>query len=88
VDASFAVNEDIKGHTGGTLSLGHGSLYCTASGQKLVGQSSTEAELIGVYDVLPQVLWTRYFLEARGMTVNDNVVYQDNKSSILLETHG
>jgi hypothetical protein len=88
VDASFAVHADMKGHTGGTLSLGHGSVYSTASGQKIVGRSSTEAELIGVYDVLPQVLWTRYFLEAQGMTVNDNVVYQDNKSSILLETNG
>jgi hypothetical protein len=70
------------------MSLDHGSVYSTASGQKLIARSSTEAELIGVYDVLPQVLWTRYFFEAQGMTVTDNMIYQDNKSSILLETNG
>ena len=29
---------------------------------------STEAELVGVRDILPQVLWTRYFLEAHRGT--------------------
>ena len=47
-----------------------------------------EAELVGVDDGLPMVIWTRNFLEAPGLTVNDNVVYQDNMSSILLERNG
>jgi hypothetical protein len=70
------------------MSLGDGSIYSTSSGQKLVARSSTESELIGVHDVLPQVLWTSYFLKAQGMTMVDNVVYQDNRSSILLEKDG
>ena len=37
---------------------------------------------------MPQIIWTRYFLEAQGYGVNDNIVYQDNKSAILLEKHG
>ena len=37
---------------------------------------------------MPQVLWTRYFLEAQGYTVHDSVVYQDNQSAILLEKNG
>lgn len=36
-------------------------------------------------DVLPQVVWTCNFLEAQGYSINDNVLYQDNKSAILLE---
>jgi hypothetical protein len=44
--------------------------------------------LVGVNNVMSQVLWTRYFLEAQGYGVKDNVVYQDNQSSILLEKHG
>ena len=49
---------------------------------------STEAELVGVRDILPQVLWTRYFLEAQGYVITENIVYQDNASAIKLENHG
>jgi hypothetical protein len=37
---------------------------------------------------MPQVLWTRYFLEAQGYTVWDSIIYQDKQSSILLEKNG
>jgi hypothetical protein len=37
---------------------------------------------------MPQMLWTLYFLEAQGYKIDDNVLYEDNKSSILLETNG
>ena len=54
VDASYAVHPDMKGHTGGTLSLGKGSVYSMSTKQKLVACSSTESKVIGVHDVLPQ----------------------------------
>ena len=38
-----------------------------------------------MYDVLPQVLWTKQFLEKQGWLDSATVVYQDNTSSILLE---
>ena len=88
IDASFGVHVDMKGHTGGTLSLGRGSVYSTSTKQKLVARSSTESEVIGVHDVMPQVIWTNYFLQAQGVKVGDTVVYQDNMSSILLEKNG
>ena len=44
--------------------------------------------MVGVNDVMPQVLWTRYFLEAHGFSVSDLVVYQYNQSAILLEKNG
>jgi hypothetical protein len=87
-DASYAVHPDMKSHTGGAMSLGKGTIYGTSSKQKLNTKSSTEAELVGVNDVMPQVLWTRYFLEAQGWTVSDSVIYQDNQSAILLEKNG
>jgi hypothetical protein len=34
------------------------------------------------------ILWTKLFLEAQGYEVDKNIVYQDNKSAILLETNG
>ena len=88
IDASYAVHEDMKGHTGATLSLGKGAIYSGSWKQRLVSRSSTESELIGVYDVLPQVLWTRQFLEEQGRLEATTVVYQDNTSSILLERNG
>ena len=56
--------------------------------QKINTDSSTVAELVGVHDGLPLVVWTRLFLEAQGMEISDNVVYQDNQSAILLERNG
>ena len=88
IDASYAVHEDMKGHTGATLSLGKGGIYCGSWKQKLVARSSTESELVGVYDVLPQVLWTKQFLEEQGWVDSATVVYQDNTSSILIERNG
>ena len=36
-------------------------------------------------DLMPQILWMRSFLEAQGMKVYDNIVYQDNQSAMKLE---
>jgi hypothetical protein len=88
VDASYAVHPDMKSHTGGALSLGGGVIYGTSKKQKLNTKSSTESELVGADDVMPQILWTLYLLEAQGFKIVDDVLYQDNKSSILLETNG
>jgi hypothetical protein len=89
VDASYGVHADMKGHTGGTMSMGKGSIFSTAKAQKLVACSSTESELIGVHDVMPQLIWTSYFMKAQGHEVTDKVVlYQDNKSTILLANNG
>jgi hypothetical protein len=59
VDGSFAVHHDMKSHTGATMSLGKGSVYSTSVQQRLNAKSSTEAELVRVDDIMPQVLWTR-----------------------------
>jgi hypothetical protein len=88
VDASYAVHPDMRSHTGGTLSLGKGSVYSTSTRQKLNTKSSTEAELVGVSDVMSQILWTRYFMEAQGYNIDDNILAQDNQSSMLLENNG
>ena len=83
VDAAYATHPDMKGHTGATFTMGHRSIYSNSLKQKLVAQSSTEAELIGVHDILPQILWTCNFLISQGYPVQKNVVYQDNMSAML-----
>ena len=70
------------------MSLGKGVSYGTSTRQKLNTKSSTEAELVGVNDVMPQVLWTRYFMKAQDYKVHGNILYQDNQGTILLANNG
>jgi hypothetical protein len=88
VDASFAVHPNMRGHSGGGLSLGRGFPIVSSTKQKLNTRSSTETEIVGADDFMPAICWTRYFLEAQGYKVRDNILYQDNKSAILLEKNG
>ena len=48
VDASFAVHPDMKGHTGGTMTLGKGSMIDVCQKQRFNARSSTEAEIAGI----------------------------------------
>jgi hypothetical protein len=88
VDASFATHEDCRGHTGAMMTMGGGAAISFSRKQKTNARSSTEAELIGVYDALPSILHAKYFLEAMGYEIQNNIVFQDNKSSITLEKIG
>ena len=88
IDRAFTTHQDMCSHTGGAMSLGKGVIYGTSTHQKLNTRSSTEAELVAVDDCMSQVLWTHYFLDAQGYNINDCIVYQDNKSAILLEQNG
>ncbi len=56
--------------------------------QKLNTRSSTESEIVGADDFMPAICWTRYFMEAQGYQVQDNILFQDIKSAILLEKNG
>jgi hypothetical protein len=50
--------------------------------------SSTESDLVGIDDKMPIMLWTCYFLLSQGYGIVENLLLQDNKSSILLEQNG
>lgn len=88
VDASFAVHPDMRGHTGGAMTMGRGYPLDTSTKHKLNSRNSTESEIIAVDNLIPQILWTRLFMKAQGIEVRDNILYQDNKSAVLLETNG
>jgi hypothetical protein len=51
-------------------------------------RSSSESELVGVNDMMPIICWTRYFLLSQRYGIIENLLLQDNKSSILLEKNG
>jgi hypothetical protein len=88
VDASFGTRYQLRSQTGATFSLGFGSIYSMARKQKLNTTSSTEAELVGVHDAMSQIIWFRHFIKAQGIKLSNNILFQDNKSAILLHKNG
>jgi hypothetical protein len=88
VDASYAVHPGMARHTGGMMTLGKGATYGTSTRQKINTKSSTEAELVGVNDVMPQVLWTKYWMEAQGYNIDENTIGRDNQLLMLLKNNG
>jgi hypothetical protein len=72
----------------GSLTMGRGFPLDKLTKHKLNTRSSTESEIVAVDDLIPQILWTRLFMKAQGFVVRDNILYQDNKSVMLLETNG
>jgi hypothetical protein len=87
VDAAFAIHKDMGSHTGGVMSMGAGAIYSSSQKQKMNTNILTEAELVGANDVLPQALWTQYFMGGQGYTT-ENVLYQDDQSTMKLEQNG
>ena len=81
---------DFKSHTGAIMTFGDstGAIQAISRKQKLNTRSSTEAELVAVDDAAGMILWTKLFLEELGYSVKQNILYQDNKSAILLEENG
>ena len=53
IDASHAVHEDTRGHTGGFISWRVGIIHCKSSKQKLNTKSTTESEVFTVSDYVP-----------------------------------
>jgi hypothetical protein len=88
VDASFAVHPDFRSHTGAVMTMGSGAITSISRKQSLNSRSSTEAEVIAADDAVGPALWTKLFLDAQGYGVKENILFQDNKSAMLLEKNG
>ena len=88
IDASYGVHEDAKSHTGVVIKLGKGTIHVCSRKQKINSKSSTEAELIALSDGLTPVIWAREFLLEQGYEGREAIIYQDNKSTILLAKKG
>jgi hypothetical protein len=82
------VHPDFKSHTGATMTMGQGAAMSMSQKQKLNARSSTEAELIAADEVVGSMIWTKNFLESQGYPIKENILYQDNRSAILLKSNG
>jgi hypothetical protein len=70
------------------MTFDQGAIQTQSRKQKLNTRSSTEAELVGGDDAITMILWTKHFMEAQGYEIKHNILYQDNKSTILLHENG
>ena len=70
------------------MTMGKGAITSVSRKQGMNTRSSTEAEVVAADEVVGPMLWTKYFLEAQGYPVKDCILYQDNRSAMLLETNG
>jgi hypothetical protein len=87
VDAAYAVHHDCKGHMGAGISFGQGMALSYSWKHKVMSKSSTEAELIGMDDMLGYILWACYFMQEQGYDMDPLLLYQDNMSAILFKTN-
>ena len=84
VDGSYGVHWDSKGHTGAMMSMGKGAIVNVSRRHKLNVGSSAESELVNIADASGIMIWCKYFMTTQSYTIDNNLLYQDNKSTILL----
>ena len=70
------------------MSMGRGAIVHVSRKHKLTVGSFTESELVSIADVLGVMMWCKYFMEAQDYTIDNNLLYQDNKSTSLLAKNG
>ena len=87
-NVSYAVHQDMKSHTGTFMTLGKCTITSISKKQKLNTQSSTEAELVGLDDIMGDILWSQKFLQAQGYNIKHNILEQGNKGMIILQENG
>ena len=78
VDASHAVHDNCRGHTGAMMSMGKGAAISFSNKHKLNTKSSSKSKLVSADQALSSILHTRYFIEAQGYSDEQNMLFQDN----------
>ena len=68
--------------------MGNGAIFSSPTKRIINTKRSTEADLVGVHNMMPQIICTKEFLKAQGFDVIDNIVHQDNQSAMELEQNG
>ena len=74
----------MRSHNEITMTQGKGCVYGSSGKQNLNTNSSTNDELVGVNNALPQLTWTQYFLQSQGYAIRESLIYQVNQRNIIL----
>ena len=85
IDEAYAVHSNMRSHTGGGISMGHGVLYENESVQRLNTKSSTWVELVGVSKYLPYNLRLMIFWHGQGYGIVSNILYQEKQITIRMD---
>ena len=88
IGVSYGIHEDCRSHTGGLISWDWGVLACKSQKQKLNTKRSTEGEIVGVRDFMPNMIWARMFLKAQGFKITQNILHQDNQNAMKIIKNG
>ena len=56
--------------------------------KKLNTKSSTKAEVVGVSDYLPYIIWIFLFMREQRYDIKQNILFQDNQSAINMGKYG
>jgi len=88
VDAAYAVHPNMRGHTGGVMSMGTGVVHAKSSKQKINTKSSTDSEVVGTSEYLPYNTNFTMFMEDQGYPIKSNILLQDNESAIKMIQNG
>ena len=70
------------------MSMDKGVIVNISRKHNLNTPSSTKAELVSIIDVFGMMMWCKYFMEAQGYTIEHDILYWDNKSTILQAKNG
>lgn len=85
IDGAHAIHPDTRGHSGLYVTQGKGAMMNVSKKLGVITTSSTETEIVSVGERLPKCTWFRYFRMAQGEEEKEDVLMQDNKSSIILQ---
>ena len=75
IDAAYSVHNNMRGHTGGAISMSYGIMHGKSSKQTINVNSSTEYELVGMGEYVPYNIWFIMFMGAKGYAIEKNVIY-------------
>lgn len=85
IDGAHMIHRDTKGHSGLFATMGKGAMISVAKKLGLVTISSTETEVVLTGERILKCTWFRYFRDAQGERISEDLLMQDNKSCILLQ---
>jgi hypothetical protein len=75
VDGSYQVHKDCRGQIGCLMTMGKGAAISSLNVMKCNTRSSTEMEVISIHNKLPDIIWTRYFVECQGYNIDEHMTF-------------
>ena len=86
IDGAHGVHPDARGHSGLFVTQGKGAMINVSKKVGVATTSSTETEIVSTGERLPKCTWFRYFRIAQGEEEKEDILMQDNKSAIVLQS--